>query len=244
MRLIVLGSSSSGNSYLLDSGREVLLLECGLPIKKIKQALGYDLSRLCGALVSHEHGDHARCAREIAEAYIPTYMSRGTAEALGLEGRAKTLMPMQMVRIGEFKVIGFNVKHDCREPFGFLIDHPDMGTMAFATDTYYLPNRFRGLSHLMIECNYRADILQRNVDEGIVSVAQYNRTLQSHMSYETCLEALAANDLSQVHNIVLIHLSPTNSSADEFERGVREATGKIVSVAKAGLELNFNKTPF
>lgn len=244
MRLKILGSSSAGNAYLLDSGGEVLLIECGVPMRQIKQALGYDLARLCGALVSHEHQDHAQSAEAMAGCYVPVYMSRGTAEALRMQSTAKVIEPMQSTRIGAFEVMGFPVKHDCREPMGFLIRHPDMGTTLFATDTYYLPYRFRSLSHIIIECNYRADLLDSNVAQGYVHPAQRERTLQSHMSYDTCREALLAADLSRVHNIVLTHLSPGNSHADDFLQGIRKATGKSVHIAERGVEIDFDKTPF
>lgn len=220
------------------------MLECGVKMSKIKQALDFDLSRLCGALISHEHQDHARAARAVLDAYIPTYMSRGTAEALGVEDRARLLEPLRTTKLGEFSVKGFPLRHDCREPMGFLISHPDMGTMLFATDTYYLPNRFRGLTQVLIECNYDHDTLERNMVAGIIHPKQYERTLQSHMSYETCLGALEANDLSQVNNIVLIHLSDTNAQAEQFERGIRAATGKSVHTARAGLRLDLGKAPF
>lgn len=35
MILRCLGSSSAGNCYLLDSGKEVLILDCGIPIKEV-----------------------------------------------------------------------------------------------------------------------------------------------------------------------------------------------------------------
>jgi phosphoribosyl 1,2-cyclic phosphodiesterase len=88
------------------------------------------------------------------------------------------------------------------------------------------------------------DILEENTQNGRVSATQRNRTLQSHMSYDTCLETLRANDLSKVNNIVLIHLSNGNSHAQEFKDGIQKATGKNVHIAESGLELLLNKTPF
>ena len=55
---------------------------------------------------------------------------------------------------------------------------------------------------------------------------------------------LKANDLSAVNNIVLIHLSDTNSNEKQFQKEVFEATQKNVSVATNGMVIDFNKTPF
>jgi len=149
-----------------------------------------------------------------------------------------------LYKVGNFKVLPFNVMHDCAEPLGYLIQHEETGNVLFATDTYYLPNRFQNLSNVIIECNYRLDILERNIEQGKIPVALKNRTLESHMSIDTCREALLANDLSAVNNIVLIHLSDGNSNSNEFREDIHKATGKRVHIADKGLILKFNKTPF
>ena len=97
---------------------------------------------------------------------------------------------------------------------------------------------------MLIEANYRLDILERNIAEGRIPKALRDRTLQSHMSFDTCRDALLSNDLKAVNNIVLIHLSDGNSNAVEFREGIHQATGKTVHIAEKGMILNFNKTPF
>jgi phosphoribosyl 1,2-cyclic phosphodiesterase len=243
MTLKVLGSSSKGNCYLLDNGRETLAIEAGVSFAEVKKAVDFDISRIVGCIASHEHADHSKEARRFIDKRIPLYASRGTFNALGDE--KINILEKGVVRcLGGFSVLPFEVKHDAAKPFGFLIHHVDTGSVLFATDTFYLPHTFSGLNNILIECNYRMDILEENTQNGSVPAAQRNRTLQSHMSYDTCLKALLANDLSAVNNIVLIHLSDRNSNAKEFEDGIREATGKTVHVASKGMILEFNKTPF
>lgn len=96
----------------------------------------------------------------------------------------------------------------------------------------------------MIECNYRLDLLDANIAAGRIPAVVRNRTLKSHLSYDHCVQALQANDIKGVNNIVLIHLSDGNSNAEQFRAGVRAATGKTVHIAEAGLIINFDKTPF
>lgn len=59
MRLYVAGSSSSGNCYLLYDEREILILECGVPFKNINGLPFFDLEKVVGCVISHEHCDHA-----------------------------------------------------------------------------------------------------------------------------------------------------------------------------------------
>jgi ribonuclease BN (tRNA processing enzyme) len=104
-----------------------------------------------------------------------------------------------------------------------------------------LKYKFNELRHILIECNYSEEILQRN---GVSNEFLKNRTINSHMSYETCCSTLIANDLSLVQNIVLIHLSDRNSDANMFRHGICELTNKNVYIADSGLEIELNKTPF
>lgn len=246
MELKILGSSSKGNSYILDNGKEALAIECGVPFKEVQKTVNFDISRIVGVIISHEHGDHAKHVGKCLEAQIPYYMSQGTKDALHLPQTwlIHVMDELKVYRIGNFNVQPFATQHDAAEPFGFLIFHPECGMVLFATDTHYLHYTFAGLNNILIECNYRQDILDANVESGKLPSALRARTMKSHMEYETCKEALLANDLSQVNNIVLIHLSDCNSNANEFRQGIMEATGKTVYIAECGMTVQFNKSPF
>ena len=252
MKLIILASGSAGNCYVLDNGNDALVIECGVKLHEVKQVLGFDISRVSGCLCSHEHLDHSGHIKEFLKARIKVYASAGTIEEVKKKMviESYTLPMLQAVKagtrytVGAFSVIPFDVQHDCADPLGFLIQHPDMGVCLFATDTYYLKYKFKGLNQILIEANYREDILLRNIEAGRIPSLLLKRTLQSHMSYDTCLKALQANDLTAVNNIVLIHLSDGNSNAEEFKKGIHEATLKSVHVAEKGMEINFSKTPF
>ena len=246
MELLVLGSSSRGNGYVLQNESEALVIECGVSVLEVKKAVAFNVSKIVGALCSHEHGDHAKYASTFLYNRINVWMSYGTMKAINPKGGFLPLLleAGKTVKIGNFSVLPFGVKHDAAEPLGFLINHPETGNVLFITDSYYSPYRFEGLNNILIECNYSTEILQRNIEAGKIPLAVRNRTLQSHMSLETCLETLEANDLKAVNNIVLIHLSDGNSNAYEFQREVHRATGKTILVAEKGLSINFNKTPF
>jgi phosphoribosyl 1,2-cyclic phosphodiesterase len=243
MELKVLGSNSSGNGYILDNGKEALVIEAGVHFSEVKKAIGFQTWRVQGVLISHEHGDHAKYAHQALEARMSVYTSRGTAEALAIieHSDVHILADKQECAIGGFKVIPFSVKHDAIDPLGFLISHPETGVVLFATDTKFLPNRFAGLNNIMIECNYRQDLLDADTK---CPKARRDRVITSHMSYDTCKETLLANNLRGVNNIVLIHLSNDHSDERAFVEGIHEATGKTVTAASRGMRINFNKTPF
>ena len=231
MDIQVLASSSKGNCYRVSDGSSPLLLECGLPFKQIREGLGYEVAGLTACLVSHEHGDHAKGAKDMLRAGVDCYMSAGTAESLGLEGhRLRIVTARTKFTLGSWTVMPFEVVHDAAEPLGFLLQSGDE-KLLFATDTAYIHYRFPSCTHLMLECNYDLPVLRENVESGRVTRSVKSRVLRSHMSLETLCGFLRANDLSQVREIVLLHLSDDSSDAVRFKRTIQALTGKPVSIA-------------
>ena len=254
MALKVIGSSSEGNAYVLQNAGEALLLEAGESFKKVLPAFNYDVSKVQGVLVTHEHGDHAGHLSEVLKYGLPVYATAGTIEGAKRYTRKTDYQPIaikgnrgsgyESFTLGGFTVIPFPTQHDANEPVGFYIWHKETGGVLFATDTFYIKNRFAGLSNILIECNYDQAQLEANLITGKIDAERYRRVRHSHLSYTTCLQVLQANDLSAVHNIVLIHTSRDNGDARSFREGIALATKKVTSVAYPGLTLNFNKTPF
>lgn len=240
MKLTILGSNSSGNGYVIQNENEALILECGFRYSEVQKAVDFNTQKIVAALVSHEHGDHAKFVKEYVQRGVSVYASEGTLKALKLDSK-NTMKHTQTMRIGSFTILPFNVKHDCAEPLGFFIHHPEMGNLVFATDTYYLPYKFEDVQHWLIECNYRKDILDKNCPKGSFKKVLRDRTLESHMSYETCEKALLANDLRPAKNIILIHLSDGNSNAFEFKRDIERSTGKMTYIADKNMEINLSK---
>lgn len=226
-----LASSSSGNAYLV-GGRSPLLLDCGLPFRQLQKATGYQLSSLAGCLLSHEHRDHSKAAKDLMGAGVDLYASQGTAEALGLEHhRLHIIRAKKQIKIGSWTVLPFETQHDAAEPLGFLLAGGGE-KLLYATDTFYIRYRFRGLTRILLEVNYAQDILDANVERGAVPPEHRRRVMRSHMSLETAKDFFRANDLSKVREIWLCHLSDGNSDAERFKREIQALTGKPVYIAQ------------
>jgi phosphoribosyl 1,2-cyclic phosphodiesterase len=240
MELRVLGSSSNGNCYLFQNDNEALVIECGVSLKEVKRAVDFNISKIAGALVTHEHGDHAGHIGEFIDAQIPIYLSNGTREKLALLNsfNIKTIEKGNYFKVGNFKVVAFETVHDAAEPLLFLIYHKETGVVLFATDTSYIKYKFNGLNNILIECNYCSDILEANVKNGIVTRSRYERVVMNHCSIETCKEFFAAIDFTEVNNIVLLHLSSQNSNERECRKIVEQITNKNVYIAKKHLKIN------
>jgi phosphoribosyl 1,2-cyclic phosphodiesterase len=232
MDIKVLASGSTGNCYRVSDGQTSLLLECGIPYKEIQKRLKFRVSEIAGCFVSHEHFDHSKAVPDIMKAGIDCYMSQGTTDALGISGyRVNIIKARQQFKVGTWTILPFETQHDAIEPLGFLLADKAGEKLLYATDTYYIKYRFPGLTHIMVETSYSLDILQDNVEKGIVNAQLKNRLLRSHFSLDNVKKCLQANDLSRVQQIWLLHLSNNNSDAELFKREIQELTGKEVYIA-------------
>ncbi|MCA9784544.1 MAG: MBL fold metallo-hydrolase [Candidatus Cloacimonetes bacterium] len=227
-----LGSSSAGNCYQITDGVTPLLIECGMPIRRIQAGTGYSLSGVAGCLISHEHGDHSRAARDLMRLGVTCYMSQGTASALKLEPqhRLQILVDRQPVRVGSWVLLPFQTIHDAAEPLGFVLDTRFGERLLFLTDTGYSPFRFAGLTHMLVECNFSDEALEDAIDEGRTHGAQRQRLRENHMSENTLVQLLQANDLRNLREIHLIHLSDSNSDEAAMKLRIQGIAGCPVYV--------------
>lgn len=232
IKITTLASGSSGNAYHIDDGHTQLLIECGINFKDIRIALNFNTSKLAGCLISHEHKDHSKGLKDVLKAGIDVYTSQGTIDAEGIEHhRLKPIRAKESFSIGTWKMLPFDVEHDVNEPLGFLLMNQEGEKLLFATDTYYVRYRFKGLTHIMIECNYSMNLLDENIKNGIVPKVMRKRLVRSHFSLENVMEFLKANDLSKVQEIHLMHLSNNNSNEKMFKKKVQQLTGRPVYIA-------------
>lgn len=227
MTFTSIASSSKGNCYLVGDGETAILLECGLPFRRIKQALGFDLSGIRACLVSHEHKDHAKSAMALIQSGVEVFASRGTAEALGCGLIAPAADRVQF-RVGSLEILPFATFHDGAEPLGFLIySRRDGERLVFATDTVNLAYRFPGVNLLALEANYDKDILARcrRMPDKVK-----DRVKNSHMEIGTLCRYLQTLDLSQCRRVFLLHLSAAASDEGDFVRRAQRAVPAHVQV--------------
>lgn len=249
MVLKCLGSSSKGNCYLLTAGDgSTLMIECGIPMREIKQGLNWTLMGVVACLVSHEHKDHSKAIQEVRQSGIMVMALAETLKARGIEpgsSFAKAVTPMQGVKVGGFKVLPFRVAHDV-PCVGYMVQHPEMGTLVFVTDTMMLEYNFSKVQpeHLMIEANYCDSILQENIDCGRVLPSERQRLMKSHMEIKTTAGVVRANATERLQDVILLHLSDRNADADQFPKDIEKVAGRPVYVAKAGFQIELNKTPY
>jgi len=224
-----ISTGSSGNCYILEINDTYLLLDCGVPYMEIAKTIDFKVYKIIGCLLTHEHGDHAKCANELIRRGIKIYTSKGTASKVNIG--CKIIDNLKEFKLGEFTIMPFDVPHDAEQPFGYLINHPSIGLLAFITDAMYCKYRFPGLKHVLVEANYSDESMQNDPE------FLKKRIRHSHMSIDTCCEFILSNS-KDLQTITLLHLSDRNSDQEEFEKRVRQLSGIRVYVAEKNKKIH------
>lgn len=230
MKLKCIATGSTGNCYTLtsDSG-ETLILDCGIPIKEIKKGLDWNIRNVVGCIVSHAHSDHSKSVKDFEAMGIPVFTPY------------ISLKPMRMGK--EFKIQAFDLTtvdgrwthtnadgSEC-PCYGFLITHPDMGRMIYATDTELIKWRFKDVNHILLGVNYDPELLSGDD-------AKKNHVVRGHMSIDTACEFVKANASAQLQNVIMCHLSSENADKDSFIEKMKRTVPMVnVCVAEPGMEL-------
>lgn len=238
MEIEVLGTGSSGNCYKVKIGKATLLLECGLPFKTIQKKLNFKISEVDACLVTHEHMDHAKAVKDLMKAGIDCYMTKGTSQALKVQGHRLNTFRKDDKGQGycwkfflDIQVLPFEAVHDVNEPVSYFIKtKDDKETLVFVTDTAYLKYKIPDCDVLMIECNYVKSIIDEKVRQGKIDLNLRNRIVKNHLSLESLVEALKSAYLCKLKKIYLLHLSDGNSDEELIKKTVQEATGVEVVV--------------
>lgn len=244
MKIKVLASGSKANCYLLETDKGSLMLDCGMTFRKLKESMDFDLSKVVGCLVSHSHFDHAKSVKELMNAGVDVYATKGTFQELNITElhRVNYIQSKHLINLKQksdnIGIMPFETHHDTSEPVGFFVREFETDkTVVFATDTYYLSNTFMGANVIMIECNFITEKLLKNAEQGLIHPKLKDRLLESHFSLENVKEFLKATDLSKCKKIILLHLSETNADADRMVEEIEDLTGIETLVAEAGLEV-------
>ena len=223
LRFKNLGSGSSGNATVVQARSTTsithLLVDCGLGIRHLDRRLGQAgmlAEQIDAIFITHEHGDHIGCARQLAlRERIPVWMSHGTYTAIGepdFDGLLRIARDSQPIEVGALQVLPFTVPHDAREPLQLTCTDGDE-RLGLLTDlghaTSHVLGHLAGCGSLLLECNHDPDML---------AASSYPPFLKrrvggayGHLANGAAAEIARAMLASGLRQVVAAHLSEQNN---------------------------------
>jgi phosphoribosyl 1,2-cyclic phosphodiesterase len=216
----VLGSGSSGNTTLIESGATRLLLDAGLGPREMAERLQsaqVDPASIRAIVLTHEHQDHVKGAASFSRKWgVRLAGSRGTYAAGGFGACDiagwDVLEPGRASLFGDLSVTGVAIPHDAAGPLAFVISDTG-GALGHATDLGHvnaaLVQAFRECDTVLIESNY---------DPGMLRDGSYPWSLKDrilgrlgHLSNGDVAAYLQRGLGDACRTVVLAHLSRKNN---------------------------------
>lgn len=226
MKFISLGSGSSGNCYLLQSGGTSILLDAGIGIRSLKKHLkdiGLSLEDdIAAVFVTHDHADHIKAVGTIANEcgktiYATRLVHEGIAcnRCLNIEvpaGRMAFLEKGTTLELGNFRITPFEVPHDSHDCVGYVVE-ADGVRFCLITDVGHITDIIReqvGLANYLV--------LEANHDINMLMMGKYSAYLKErissdkgHLNNEQAAKLIAEYATPQLRHVWLCHLSEENN---------------------------------
>ncbi|MDD2533443.1 MAG: MBL fold metallo-hydrolase [Eubacteriales bacterium] len=235
VKICALRSGSSGNAIFVGSGSTKILIDAGVSLRDIEDALksiGESASELTGVLVTHEHSDHGRSVGALMRRYqMPLYVNQGTYQALRYqlgkypEHLVHIFDSNQPFTIGQeaMQATGFRTSHDAAESVAFKIETAQ-GAVSVCTDLGWpdpvLLDQLAGSRVIYVEANY---------DPTLLAAGPYPQMLKQrisgefgHLSNDDSARAIAHFLSRGTERFVLSHLSKENNYPELAMSTVRD----------------------
>jgi phosphoribosyl 1,2-cyclic phosphodiesterase len=234
LRLSVLSSGSSGNATYIETGAGGLLVDVGLPRRRIEGLLariGRNLTYVRAVLLTHGHADHTCGVRSlIGKGGIELFAAPGVGESLG----AKTVAAGEPSIVGGFTVTFFEVPHDSMT-YGVRVAHHTTD-VAMATDLgeagVEVLRCMSGAEAVVLEANHDPDWLRRGPYSA--SLKRRISSQRGHLSNRQAAEAAVALAPHGLKDLILAHLSKTNNSPT---RACGTVSGALREAGHAGVRV-------
>ncbi|MDY0289213.1 MAG: MBL fold metallo-hydrolase [Sphaerochaeta sp.] len=223
VRYAVLGSGSSGNSYVFSDGTTSVLVDqgySGVELGRRLSAIGLELDSVAAVCVTHLHPDHAKGLGVLARKMrIPIYLHSAMVakepvafSKLGIPQECVSLVePLLEYTVGPFVLSCFETSHDSAGSVGWHVRHGDT-TLMVLTDTGCYSSE-----HLNLAKKSNILFLEANYDEAMLHEGPYPYYLKQrisglygHLSNDQAMRFLQESEFNGEH-VYFIHLSGTNN---------------------------------
>lgn len=244
MRVVSLGSGSSGNALLVQAGQTAALVDAGLPartlVSRLRQA-GVAPQSVNAIFLTHEHHDHSCGAVAFARQYgaaliadprtLAAVMERQPEGAQSDATRAAERVEMAVGRsstIGSLVARSFPISHDAVAPCGYVISS-GAWRVCLVTDTGIIN---QPIIEAMVESSLL--VIESNHDRQRLISGPYPWHLKQrilsptgHLANDQTGEALLRVLDDSPRWVWLAHLSRTNNSPDLARAYLRERLREV-----------------
>jgi phosphoribosyl 1,2-cyclic phosphodiesterase len=216
VKLWVLGSGSSGNAVLIESGESRILVDAGFGTRTLStrlQTIGIAPASIEACIVTHEHTDHVKGAAAGARRWgWRLYASEGTVDACPelQTSNCVRVVAGATIDLSSVRLTTYATPHDAASPIGVRVTSVRSGTSAVVcTDIGHVSDDVRALC-----ADADVLVLESNHDEGMLRAGPYPPSVRAriasrtgHLSNRACAGLVRDVVHANLAHVVLAHLS-------------------------------------
>lgn len=236
-KIKILSSGSIGNCLAIyDNHGKYVIIDVGLPYRKILKGLNYDLTNCVSILCSHNHlADHTKSLDYFIKLGVPCYGNQDICDS----HKGCNLLP-KVLKIDGFRIQNFELVHNVPNN-AFIVDTSNGIRLLYCTDTEYIPKKVKGVNYAIIECNHDKDFMVDNAMEDVFSMSHH----ENHQSLDRCIEYLKVIFSPSLQGVILWHLSDSNIDESKAIKKVKkELSFDNIVCAKENLIIPLQKEEF
>lgn len=222
VQICALASGSNGNCYYIGNEQDAVLVDAGISRRQVidrMKEMGLKPDRVRGIFISHEHSDHSRGVRVLAQKLnVPVYMTSITFKnsfPANQPEKYTSFLPSEVIELGSIKIHTFLKSHDAVQPCSFVVEVNDkfIGVLTDIGEPCSNVQQYVSKCHAMfLEANYDEKMLW----EGVYPPHLKHRVAskRGHLSNIQAYQLVQDHAGEHLQVIYLSHLSEENNTPE------------------------------
>lgn len=217
MKYTLLASGSKGNSCLIETKNNKLLIDCGTTKKYLLASLekiNVSLDEIDALLITHDHIDHTR--------QLNTFKNHRVFAPTELKIEHEFVYPYESFEFKGFEIMPVQTSHDAELSVGYVIKTNGQ-KIVYITDTGYIRKTdykfIEDADYYVMESNHDPDMLMKT--RRPYSIKRRILSDTGHLSNDQAGEILSDITGSETKEVVLAHLSEEANTANLAQETVQ-----------------------
>ena len=235
MKVVVLSSSSSGNSTFVELNNKKFLIDAGLGFNDIKDKLfqiGVTADELDFIIITHAHSDHVKSLHSFDRVYnTKIYISKDTFEEYPKKDILKNYIFLDdLDEIDGIKITKVPISHD-KKGFGYVFAGEGK-SIVYMADTGMIHSKFHkyltNKTIYLMESNHDVEMEMNGTKDMMTKIRNIGDS--GHLSNEDCAKYLSMFIGDNTKYIFLIHISDHDNTHDLAYNVNREIIDKKIPI--------------
>lgn len=237
MKICVLASGSKGNSTLIETKNNKILIDIGttnIYVEKKLRLLNIDPDNIDSIFITHTHVDHVSGLKVFLKKHHPkVYLTKKMYDELSVNIDINNYVIIEdKIILNDLIVDYFKTSHDTNDSLGYVFTD-NTSSLVYVTDTGYINvknfDKLTNKNVYIFESNHDIDLLMKN-DKYPYHTKQRILGDKGHLSNIQSAEYLKKLIGKDTKHIVLAHLSQENNTYDLALNTMREKLDKTIDI--------------